>query len=138
MHSKSRMSRPPSQLPLPRGNALIFTPAASANWIPPFMVMMMIMVMVMISGLPRTQLGGGVAGLAVPSCIHSWLRWEPAGSSLPTSLYHHLHTMCYANCLYLCLKSSHLLNAHKPLPLVVILPPIIFVIANISTNSQYK
>ena len=53
------------------------------------MVMMtMIMVMVMISGLPRTQLGGGVAGLAVPSCIHSWLRWEPAGSSLPTSLYH--------------------------------------------------
>ena len=35
MHSKSRMSRPPSQLPLPRGNALIFTPAASANWTPP-------------------------------------------------------------------------------------------------------
>ena len=95
MHSKSRMSRPPSQLPLPRGNALIFTPAASANWIPPCIVMMMmtmIMVMVMISGLPRTQLGGGVAGLAVPSCIHSWLRWEPAGSSLPTSLYHRHHS----------------------------------------------
>ena len=45
-----------------------------------------------VSGLPRTQLGGGVAGLAVPSCIHSWLRWEPAGSSLPTSLYHRQHS----------------------------------------------
>ena len=48
VHSKSRMSRPPSQLPLPRGNALIFTPAASANWIPPCIVMMMMeMIMVM-------------------------------------------------------------------------------------------
>ena len=49
-----------------------------------------------------------------------------------------LHTMCCENYLYLCLKSSHLLNAHKPLPLVVILPKIVFVISNISTNSQYK
>ena len=60
--------------------------------------------------------------------------------TLETGTYdsHPLHTMCCENYLYLCLKSSHLLNAHKPLPLVVILPKIVFVISNISTNSQYK